>query len=164
MADARVLDIVSQVRLNLKQVGVENLQDEEIYRKGKKTVRDLLRELKPVEKEFIIVTVEDQEAYDFADEKTLDIFLLHVSWTEYDIIVKDRNWFFENVATTGATYPRYITFFNNKAYLRPWPGNDGDIITLWAYQTDAILDIAGNTPPETPEYLDEAIILGICSQ
>jgi len=163
MADARVLEIVSQVRLNLKQIGVKNLQEDEIYRKGKKIVRDLLRELKPIEKEFIIVTVKDQEAYDFADEKTLHIKLLITSWTDYDLYIVDNNWF-QGVTTTGATYPKYMTIFNHKAYLRPFPANDGDIITVWAYQTDAILNIDDNTPPETPEYLDEAIILGICSQ
>ncbi len=163
MADARVLDILSKVRLNLKQIDIENLQNEEIFRKGKRIVRDLLRELKPVEKEFIIVTVIDQEAYDFADEKTLDIILVKTSWTDYDLYIVDNNWF-QGVTTSGATYPKYMTIFNSKAYLRPFPASAGDIITVWAYQTDAILNIDNNTPPETPEYLDEAIILGICSQ
>jgi len=161
MADSRVQDMVSQVRLNLEQVGVENIQNEQIYRKGKRVVRELLRELKPIEKEFVISTVKDQEAYDFSDEKTLDIILIDTSWDE-NLLIKDKNWF-KAQATDGYTYPKYMTIFNSKAYLRPFPANTGDLITVWAYQTDAILDIDENTAPETPEYLDEAVILGICA-
>ena len=162
MADSRVTDIVSQVRLNLQQVGIENIQDGEIHRIAKRIVRDLLKELKPVEISFDITLVEDQEPYDISDEATLDIKALIPSWDERLEFIDNIQ--YQNVATTGNSYPVYCTIFNRKMYFRPIPSADGDVVTVWAYQTEPKTDIDKDTPPETPEYLDDAIILGVCSK
>ena len=162
MADSRTSDIESQVRLNLAQIGVQNIQAGEIHRKAKRVVRDLIIDLKPIEREITITTVEDQESYDLEDEKALLPKVIETSWDESMYFVDNTT--YKTLSTTGNDYPVYMTFFNRQAHLRPIPGSDGDIITLWAYQTDALMDVGENTAPETPEYLDEAIILGICAQ
>ena len=162
MADARVKDITSQVRLNLQQVGVENIQDGEIYRVAKRVVRDLLKELKPLEISFDITLVASQESYDISDEASLDIKALIPSWDERLEFVDNIKYL--EITTTGNTYPVYCTIFSRKMYFRPIPSANDDIVTVWAYQTEPKVDIDEDTPPETPEYLDEAVILGICSK
>lgn len=162
MPNARVTDICSQVRLNLGQVGIENIQDGEIHRIAKRVVRDLLRELKPLEISFDVVLVEDQESYDIEDEATLDIKALIPSWDERLEFVDNIR--YGEISTTGNNYPVYCTIFNRKLYFRPIPSADDDIVTVWAYQTEPKTDIDTDTAPETPEYLDEAIILGVCAQ
>lgn len=163
MADPRTQDIVSEVRLVLGQVGVQNLQDDEIYRKMKRVIRQLLRDLKPIEKEITITTVANQEAYDLEDEKALLIKpgTIETSWG--DSLYYVDNIKYKTFSTTGGSHPINMTLMNRKAYLRPIPTNAGDTITFQAYQTDSLIDIDADTPPETPEYLDEAIILGVCA-
>lgn len=162
--NSRVADITSQVRLELGQIGVQDLQDGEIHRKMKRVIRDILRDIKPIEKKITITTVEDQEAYDISDEGVLLLKpgTIETSW-ELSLRYVD-NISYHDYSTTGSDYPSYMTLMNNSVYLRPIPGNAGDTIDFWAYQTDSLVDIDEDTPPEIPEYLDEAIILGVCAQ
>lgn len=164
MADARTKDIQSQVRTNLEQIGVQNIQPKEIYRKMKRVIRDILRDVKPIEKKITITTVDGQEAYDISDEGALLLKpgTIQTSW-ELSLHYVD-NISYNDYSTTGNDYPSYMTLMNRSVYLRPIPGNDGDTIDFWAYQTDSLVDIDEDTAPETPEYLDEAIILGVCAQ
>lgn len=164
MPNSRTSDIVSEVRLALGQIGVQELQNEEIYRKMKRVIRDLLRDLKPIEKQITITTVASQESYDISDEGVLMIKpgTIKTSW-DLALNYVDNISYYEK-STTGSDYPSFMTLINNNVYLRPIPGNAGDTIDFWAYQTDSLVDIDEDTPPETPEYLDEAIILGVCAK
>ena len=164
MPNARTRDITSQVRANLEQISVKNVQDKEIYRKMKRVIRDILRDVKPIEKQITITTVEDQEAYDLSDEGILIIKpgTIVTSW-DLALYYVDNISYYEK-STTGSDYPTYMTLINNEVLLRPIPGNSGDTIDFRAYQTDSLVDIDADTAPETPEYLDEAIILGVCAQ
>lgn len=160
---SRSSDILSGVRLALQQVGVQNIQDGEIYRQAKSVVRDLLKELKPVEISFDVTLVADTEAYDISDEGTLDIKALIPSWDDSPIAFVD-NIKYQDYSTTGHNYPLVCTVFNRKLYFRPIPSADDDVVTVWAYQTEPKTDIDADTAPETPEYLDDVLIVGICAK
>lgn len=160
--DARVNDIVTQVRENLNEIGIQNIKNLDIYRKGRRVEQDIINELKPIERSVEILTVADQEDYDFLDAASIDIKLFKTSWDE-DIELKS-NLKFQEISTTGYQYPQYATIFNRIISFRPIPANDDDIITVWCYQTEPILNIEDNIAPEIPKYLDDALILGICAQ
>lgn len=161
--DVRVGYILSQVRLQLGKVGVQDLQDKEIYAKANVIIRRLLREYKPVEKTFSITMVADQEAYDFSAEKSLTIKNLFPSWDTSKLIEKSNNeW--DDVPTTGSDNPIYYTIFNKKIYLRPYPQTADEFIIVWAHQTDIQNPVDENTPPDTPADLDDVIVEGICSK
>lgn len=161
ITDERIKDLVSQIRINLKQESTEQLGDKEIFRKLDRVQRKLMRELKCVEKEFQIDFIVNVEEYDFIDEKNLDIKVVIPSW-EGELIYKPVTDFF-NYATDGDTTPLYWTIFNHKVYFRPYP-QALDNVKILALQTDVINKVDGDIPPETPEYCDEALILGVCAE
>ena len=162
--DVRVSYILSQVRLQLGKVGVQDLQDKEIYAKANVIIRRLLREYKPVEKSFSITMVVDQESYDFSAEKALTIKNLFPSWYETGVLIEKTNNEWEDIPTTGSDNPTYYTIFNNSIYLRPIPQTADEFIVVWAYQTDILNPVDENTPPDTPADLDDVIVEGICSK
>jgi len=163
--DARVKYILSQVRLNLGKVGVQDLQDAEIYSKANVIIRRLLREYKPVEKTFTVTLVEDQEAYDFAGESALTIKSLFPSWLDdTGKLIEKTNNEWADVPTDGSDNPLYYTIFNKKIYLRPYPQVADEFIIIWAHQTDILNLVDENTPPDTPADLDDVIVEGICSK
>lgn len=159
--DQRVKDILSQVRLNLKEVDVSAIQDEEIYRKANKIQKELLSEFKCVEKDFRIDLLDGVEDYDFYDEQTLDIKSFHPSWE--GTLERKRNQDWDALSSTGSN-PCWVTIFNNKLYFKPIPASNDNHVIVWAYQTGLIYAMDADIPPETPDICDEAIILGVCKE
>lgn len=162
--DARVSYILSQVRLQLGKVGVQDIQNAEIYAKANVIVRRLLREYKPVEKTFSITLVADQEAYDFSAENALTIINMFPSWYETGQLIEKSNKEWKDIAVEGSDNPLYYTIFNKQIYLRPIPQIDDEYIIVWAHQTDVLNPVDENTPPDTPADLDDIIVEGICSK
>jgi len=160
--DQRVSDIVSEVRNKLSEIHKQNIENDEIYRKANKIQRELLRDLKCVEKDFRIDLLDGVEEYDFYDEQTLDIKDFIPSWS--GDLERKRNQDWKNITTTGSDYPLYVTIFNNLLYFRPIPSGNDYSVTVWAYQTNIINKMDEDIPPEVPEICDDTIILGVCKE
>lgn len=160
--DERVTDIVSEVRSRLSELHKQNIQNDEIYRKANKIQRELLRDLKCVEKDFRIDLKNGVEEYDFYDEQTLDIKQFTPSWDGK--LERKRNQDWNDLSTTGSSYPLWVTIFRDQLYLRPIPASDDLSVTVWAYQTNIINKMDDDIPPETPDICDDAIILGVCAE
>lgn len=160
--DSRVADIVSQIRLNLKQVDVADIQNGDIYGKAKRVQGDIMLRTKCLEKEFILELQSGMEYVDFSDYKSLQIFRISPSWN-CDLTVVSPLQFEEYKNDTDPSNV-HIAFFNRRLYIRPIPTTSGNIIIVWGFQTNPLIDMDDDMPPEVPEECDDALILGICAQ
>lgn len=160
--DSRVADIVSQIRLNLRQVDVSDIVNGDIYGKAKRVQGDIMLRTRCLEKSFILELTEDVDYVDFTDEKSLHIVKITPSWDcEFSVVPPIK---FDDYKDDTDTSNVHITFFARKLWIRPIPTSSGDTITLWGYQTSPLLDVDDDTAPEIPEECDDALILGICAQ
>lgn len=159
--DQRIHDIVSEIRSRLSEIHKQNIQNDEIYRKANKIQKELLSELKCVEKEFEVQLLTGVEDYDFYDEQTLDIKSFHPSWE--GTLERKRNQDWDSLSSTGSN-PCWVTIFSNKLYFKPVPENNDNTVKVWAYQTGLIYPMDDDIPPEVPDLCDDAIILGVCKE
>jgi len=161
--DDRVRTILSQVRLNLKQVSISNLADGEIYGKAQLVQNEILLKTKCIEKSFKIVFKKNKEDYDCLFSGIRNISNIYTSWNgkiKIDSVRED----YLNRSISGEACPYYVNFFAERAWFRPIPQRDTDYVIIDGKQITIIHKMDKDIPPEIPSYADGCLIDGICSK
>ena len=158
----RVKGILSDVRLNLKEVSVANIQDGEIFDAAGKVQNDILLRLGGVERSFKVKLTLNQIDYDFANENTYDFNNFFTSWNGELIYKKNIEW--NEYKHLNGEHPLYFTIFASKLYFSPKPSSSDDYVEFWGTQYAVINDMDADVEPEIPKVCDDALILGICAR
>lgn len=158
----RVKKIVSQVRLYLKEIGTDVIQNKEIYNKANYIQDEILRETKCKQIEFDIYTINNVGEYDIQLEDVSLIKTHDTSWG--DVLTYKSFSVWNEYSNTGNNYPVYFSLFDHKIYLKPLPLRDDDWIKIYAYQESVIIPMDDDIEPEVPTYADRCLIFGICAE
>jgi hypothetical protein len=160
--DIRVANILGQIRLNLKQISIQNIVDGELFYQCNEAQRQILLETLCLEKTFDIQFQAGISEYDFFDENTINIKKIFTSWQGNIKYVLNIDW--EKYKYTTGSNPYYCTIFSNKIYFAPIPQASTDTAEIWAYQTDIIDEMTVDISPEVPRICDRAIVSWVTAQ
>lgn len=158
----RVKKITSQIRLYLKEVGTDELQNKEIFNKANYIQDEILRDTKCKQIEFNINLIADVDEYDIQLEDASMIKTHETSWG--DILTYKQFNVLNEFSLTGNRYPSYFSLFDNKIYFRPKPLQTDDWVKIYAYQESVIIPMDDDIEPEIPKYADRCLIFGICAE
>jgi hypothetical protein len=155
--DSRTAGILGQIRLYLKEISQQNVQNGELLYHCNQAQRQILLETKCIEKDYDIQFSGVQE-YDF--EEFLIIKEIFPSWSGKIDYIKNNEWINYKDLTGGN--PAYCTVFGSKIYFAPVPTTGS--VKIWAYQSDLETEMEDNVPPEVPKICDRAIVLWVTAQ
>lgn len=153
--------IIARVRAKLGEIGTNNIQNEDIYDNASIVVNDMLQKMKCKQIKVLIRTKAGKEEYYLKTKHTLLIKEIFNSW-DGDKLTYEGNW--DNVKGLTGSYPLYYHIFADELYLSPIPSNTDDTITIWAYQTSEKNQMDDEAEPETPQSVDNVLVLGILAE
>lgn len=152
--------IITRVRAKLGELGTANIQNEDIYDNASIVIDDMLQDMKCVEKTFTLYLKEGKTEYLLENKNALLIKKIIPSW-DGDLSFEE-DW--ENAKYLTGSYPFAYNIFGNKFIIAPAPTNNSDTINIWAFQTSQINAMDDDFEPETPESIDNVLVLGICAE
>jgi len=153
--------IISRVRIRLNAIAVSVTEDEEILDFGNEVQTDLMVRLKCVENPITVTLTDTVDTY------TLNNYQGRVkeiipSWQGGGMnYIDNAKWNSYNEAV--GSKPLYATIFGDTLYIVPAPAESGLSIVLWVHQKTYITAMSKTVDPETPEFIDQLLELGIMS-
>jgi hypothetical protein len=152
--------LLGLVRLQLKETSTDKLTDNYLYDVMNMAQGDIMRRKWCNEKSFTITLIPNTSTYSIAAQETFLIRQIFPSWRGKIDYIQNSHW--EGYKDATGSYPLYATIFGRTLHLAPTPTTT-DTITIWSYQTDVLVPIDATHDPETPVYLDNALVLGTCA-
>lgn len=153
--------ILTRVRAKLGKLGTNEIQNDDIYDNSNIVQDDMLQDMKCVEKIFKIYLKANKTDYPVEHYNSLLITKIIPSWDDASLDYL-KEW--EDAKDVTGSDPIYYQLFGGKFIIAPAPSDNSYYITFWAYQTSVINGMDDIFEPETPESIDNVLILGICAE
>ena len=164
---SRTSQIVTRVRLRLKQIDVQNIQDGEIYDIMNYVQNDILAKTKCLENQYTISLVSGSDSYYFPGSASVYIKTLiynQAGYADQVLWYANTNQWLERYFHISGSPPQYYTQFGNQLKVSPVPLTSGSFL-IYGYQNTISYNVTSSAEePEIPVWFDNALALGVMAE